>query len=73
MLLEASKSALALHGGNVLGLEIDDTFLVAEAVSLLKILGRREESMGVGCGHTLHSFFCLCNYYLIINYYLPSS
>ena len=63
VLLEACESALTLHCGDILGLEVDYTLLIADAVGIIEILCGSVESVGFLCGHRVHYYYL----YIFIN------
>ena len=54
VLLEAGEGAFFFHGGEVLGLEVDDALLLAEAVHVEEVFGCREELVCFEASHGVH-------------------
>ena len=66
--LEAGESALSLHGGEVLGLEVHHALLIADAIRLVQVLGCRVETIGFSGGHGVHDFLLLIILIIIMKY-----
>lgn len=57
--LEAGKSALLLHGRDILGLEVNDTLLKAESVGVVEVLSSGDKSVSLACADGVHYYFLI--------------
>ena len=48
---------LYIHGGQVLGLEVNHALLIAYAVRLIQVLGRLVEAIRLSWGHGVHNLY----------------